>query len=90
MTIRVFTKLGDKRNQQSPKIVLVRFVRVEIIACDNFRLVSGAIDLIDDIRAIHNMRFQRTERSGNCIPKYSLSRPGCDEDVINNREGAAG
>ena len=52
MTFRAFTKLGKERSQQTPEIALVGFLRVEMIACDNFRLVPVATDLLDNRRAI--------------------------------------
>lgn len=55
MTFTAFTKLRDKRSQQSQEIALVGFLRVEVIAYDNFRLVSGTIDLLDSRRAKNSL-----------------------------------
>ena len=63
-----------------------------MIACDisdlsRLRLTSSIIEEL-----LHNMSLKKcTVRSGNCIPKDSLSRPGWEkEDVINARKGSAG
>jgi len=71
----LFSELNDKRGKQSPEIVLVDILSVEVVVGNQIQLgVSRALDFLDDGRTNGNLNSLSLERFGNiCAPKYGLS-----------------